>query len=59
MFFELMNRFVPSEEDGITKYFGRKTLPAGHELVRISLGTPQEMAYVANELTKMRAEGVF
>ena len=26
---------------------------------RISLGTPQEMAYVVNELTKMRAEGVF
>lgn len=26
---------------------------------RISLGTPQEMAYVANELMKMRAEGAF
>ena len=36
-----------------------RPFPPAMTWCRISLGTLQEMAYVANELTKMRAEGVF
>ncbi|WP_418843111.1 hypothetical protein [Parasutterella sp.] len=36
-----------------------RPFPPAMNWCRISLGTPQEMAYVANELMKMRAEGAF
>ena len=36
-----------------------RPFPPAMNWCRISLGTPQEMAYVANELSKMRSEGVF
>lgn len=36
-----------------------RPFPPAMNWCRISLGTPQEMAYVANELMKMRVEGAF
>lgn len=60
MFFELNEPIRAFQEKMAARNIlvGRPFPPAMN-WCRISLGTPQEMAYVANELMKMRAEGAF